>query len=95
MPQVVLPLWVDLYNFAALAESIGTGVWGCSETSPTFYPECVSEAVIKVAGGGPESVAFAAKSKALGDAARAKPGRDISARIIAQLATSGRSESEA
>ncbi|KAF5252903.1 hypothetical protein FANTH_2227 [Fusarium anthophilum] len=34
--QVVLPLWADLYNYAALAETRGIGVWGCKESTPNW-----------------------------------------------------------
>ncbi|KAI8630105.1 hypothetical protein F5Y19DRAFT_484015 [Xylariaceae sp. FL1651] len=36
IPQVILPLWLDLYGFAQLVEYIGVGVWGCRENSPTW-----------------------------------------------------------
>ncbi|KAF5719546.1 2-hydroxyacylsphingosine 1-beta-galactosyltransferase [Fusarium mundagurra] len=38
--QVILPLWADLYNYAALAETRGIGVWGCKDSTPhwtTFF----------------------------------------------------------
>ncbi|KAF4503571.1 sterigmatocystin biosynthesis peroxidase stcC [Fusarium agapanthi] len=34
--QVILPLWADLYNYAALAETRGVGVWGCKESTPNW-----------------------------------------------------------
>ncbi|KAF5983070.1 2-hydroxyacylsphingosine 1-beta-galactosyltransferase [Fusarium bulbicola] len=34
--QVILPLWADLYNYAALAETRGIGVWGCKESTPNW-----------------------------------------------------------
>ncbi|WJG37122.1 uncharacterized protein FOBCDRAFT_147839 [Fusarium oxysporum Fo47] len=34
--QVILPLWADLYNYAALAETSGIGVWGCKDSTPNW-----------------------------------------------------------
>lgn len=90
VPQIVLPLWVDLYNYAQLAEHIGVGVWGCRETSPEWTPECLTDAIVNVASG-PNSEAFRAKAKEISAAASAQGvGRDISAGIVAGLARSGR-----
>ncbi|KAF5667262.1 2-hydroxyacylsphingosine 1-beta-galactosyltransferase [Fusarium heterosporum] len=36
VPHVILPLWADLYNYAALAEMSGVGVWACKDTTPEW-----------------------------------------------------------
>ncbi|CAH0045635.1 unnamed protein product [Clonostachys solani] len=87
VPHVILPLWVDLYNFAALSETAGIGVWGCRDTSPTWTADGISSAIIKVVDGGEASISLREKSRSLGDKLRAgEKGRDISAREIAKLA---------
>ncbi|KAH8881836.1 UDP-Glycosyltransferase/glycogen phosphorylase [Thozetella sp. PMI_491] len=89
VPQVVLPLWLDLYNFAQLVEQIGVGVWGCRESSPSWTPECLSEAIIRVVASN-ESSTFRENAQKLGKVAQNKPGREVAAQVIAKLARSGR-----
>lgn len=89
VPQIVLPLWVDLYNFAQLVEDIGVGVWGCREISPDWTAECLSDAILKVADGGPKSLAMRETAKRLGEISQKSPGREVAAREIASLARSG------
>lgn len=85
--HVILPLWVDLYNFAALSETTGIGVWACRETSPDWNADCISHAIFKVVDGGDEGHSLRVKAKQLGDKLqRGEKGRDISAREIAKLA---------
>ncbi|CAH0025263.1 unnamed protein product [Clonostachys rhizophaga] len=87
VPHVVLPLWADLYNFAAIAENVGIGIWACKDTSPNWTAEGISGAILKAAAGEGSDVALRQKSKSLGDKLRAgEQGRDIAAREIAKLA---------
>ncbi|CAH0055755.1 unnamed protein product [Clonostachys solani] len=88
VPHVVLPLWADLYNFAAIAESVRIGIWACKDTSPNWTAEGISGAILKVADGGEATdMSLRQKSKSLGDKLRAgEQGRDIAAREIAKLA---------
>ena len=93
-PQIILPLWVDLYNFAQLAEQVGVGVWGCRATSPDWTAECLSQAIITVADKG--HAAFKSAATNISDAyQRRGRGRDVAASIIAQLARSGKGEDAA
>ena len=87
IPQVILPLWADLYNFAALAETIGVGIWGCKATTPDWTSECLASSLLRLLDGGQESISFSDKAKQLGDKVQARGrGRDIAAREIAKLA---------
>lgn len=89
VPQVVLPLWADLYNYAQLAEQTGVGFWACRETSPEWTPECLRDGILRVAASD-VSDRLRAKAREVGaEAGKNGPGRDISASIIAQLARSG------
>jgi UDP:flavonoid glycosyltransferase YjiC (YdhE family) len=86
VPQVVLPLWADLYNYAQLAEQTGVGVWACRATSPEWTPECIRDDILKVA----LNETLRTKAREISaEAGKNGPGRDISAGIIAQLARSG------
>lgn len=80
---------MDLYNFAALVESLDLGAWGCPQTSPYWTPDCISEAVLKVVNDSEASESIRQKAQSLGKEAQKDPGRYASARIIAQLAGSG------
>lgn len=82
-------MWIDLYNFAALVESLELGVWGCPQTSPSWTPECISEAVLKVINDSDASASMRRNAQVLSVEAQKDPGRYASARIIAQLAGSG------
>lgn len=84
VPQIVLPMWMDLYNFAQLAEQVGVGVWGSRRTAPEWTAEELSASILKVVDGGPASVSMREKAKSIGD--RAPQGRNVAADIIADLA---------
>lgn len=83
----MLPLWVDLYNFAALVETLGVGVWGCKPSSPEWTAECLSKAILKTVDGSQESLTMREKAKQLGDKINLREkGRDVAAKEIAKLA---------
>lgn len=80
---------MDLYNFASLVNQLDIGVWGCPETSPSWTPECISEAILQVIDDGDAGQATRRKAQRVGEEAQKSPGRYGAARIIAELATSG------
>ncbi|CAJ2507355.1 Uu.00g085410.m01.CDS01 [Anthostomella pinea] len=88
VPQVVLPLWLDLYGLAQLTESIGVGVWRCRKTSPQWTAECLQEAILRVVSSN-GSQSFREKSRDLGLRAQESPGRYVAAPVIVVLAGSG------
>ncbi|KAJ2965287.1 hypothetical protein NQ176_g10688 [Zarea fungicola] len=92
VPTVVLPMWVDLYNFARLTEQIGVGLWACQDTSPHYDEDCLGAAIMRVSDGGPESAAMRAKVKELSRRVKLNPGRDIAADVVAKLAALQRLE---
>ncbi len=80
-------MWADLYNFAALAETIGVGVWGCKEITPDWTSECLTGSLLRALDGSPDIVSLRNKAKQLGDKVQARDkGRDIAAREVAKLA---------
>ncbi|CVK86063.1 uncharacterized protein FMAN_06526 [Fusarium mangiferae] len=84
--EVILPLWADLYNYAALAETRGIGVWGCKDSTPNWTSECLLDAFMKGIDGCGESF-LQRRAKYLGDRIKAgKKGRDVAADEIAKLA---------
>lgn len=88
MPHVILPMWVDLYTFAALSETIGVGVWGCKKTSPEWTAECLEEALLATVDGRRAATSvMQEKARMLGEEVRLREkGRDVAAREIAKLA---------
>ncbi|KAH7262773.1 hypothetical protein BKA59DRAFT_489468 [Fusarium tricinctum] len=90
IPQIVMPLWADLYNYAVLVESIGIGVWACPNTSPDWTVEKLALAILKVVDGGKASLLMRSKARELGNRIQAsEKGRDIAARKVAELAHTG------
>ncbi|PCD32332.1 hypothetical protein FGRA07_09584 [Fusarium graminearum] len=90
VPHVILPLWADLYSYAALVETIGIGVWACPATSPKWTVEGLTHAFLRVLDGGEASVSMREKARELGDKIQAtEKGRDVAARKVAELAYSG------
>ncbi|SCV52105.1 uncharacterized protein FFB14_12417 [Fusarium fujikuroi] len=84
--QVILPLWADLYNYAALAETRGIGVWGCKDSTPNWTSECLLDAFMRGIDGCGESF-LQRRAKWLGDRIKAgKKGRDVAADEVAKLA---------
>lgn len=86
VPQVVLPMWIDLYNFAQLAEQTGVGVWGSRSTAPEWTAEELSASILKVVDGGPACVSMRERAKRIAD--RAPQGRNLAAEFISKLAGS-------
>ncbi|KAI0869765.1 hypothetical protein GGS24DRAFT_477829 [Hypoxylon argillaceum] len=89
IPQVVVPMWLDCYNYAALAEDVGVGVYATRDTAPKWTVESLRDSFLKVLDGGEEGRKMAEKAKGLGEIARKDPGRYVAAREIARLAGSG------
>ncbi|SPO06230.1 uncharacterized protein DNG_08919 [Cephalotrichum gorgonifer] len=90
IPHVILPLWADLFDFATYSEYYGIGVWACRPTTPDWTAEGIAEALLKVLDNGEAGVAMRAEARRLGEIARARPGRDAAAQIIADLAGTGK-----
>lgn len=88
VPQVILPQWVDLYDYASLVEGLNIGTWGCRETSPNWTAECLQEAVLLSVNGSQAST-MAKNAAAFGELARRSLGRDVAAREVERLAASG------
>lgn len=89
MPQVILPLWVDLYDFAQLVEYLGIGTWACQNTSPHWTAECLASAFLKVLESTEASDDMKHRAKGFGDQAQVQSGRTIAAEEVAKLAALG------
>lgn len=73
-----------------MSEYGGFGVWASKDTTPDWTIEGLTAAFLKVLDGGEEGSAMRERAHVLGEEARERPGRETAARIIAELAASGR-----
>ncbi|KAK5630114.1 hypothetical protein RRF57_005829 [Xylaria bambusicola] len=89
VPQVIIPMWFDLYNYAQLVEDIGVGIYATRGTAPNWTAENLRKSFLKVVDGGQESLGMRKKAKELGELAQKEPGRLTAAREIARLAILG------
>ncbi|VUC30699.1 unnamed protein product [Clonostachys rosea] len=93
VPQMILPLWFDLFNFANTAEYLGIGIWAGRSTTPEWVSESLAEG-FRTALVGPTSVSLREKAQKLGEVARQYDGRKIAADEIARLASIGKEATE-
>ncbi|KFY25088.1 hypothetical protein V491_01899 [Pseudogymnoascus sp. VKM F-3775] len=91
VPQIILPQWADLYDFAQLVENLKIGVWGCRATSPHWTAECIQQAVLSLLKDSPAASLMTRNAASFGELARKSVGRDVAAREVARLAASGHS----
>lgn len=84
-----MPAWLDCYNYAALAESFKLGVRGNYKAAPGISQDELAEAFLTMLDGGPSSVEMRTNAKRLAKFL-VRPGRDVAADRIAELAADGR-----
>ncbi|KAH8163600.1 hypothetical protein CIB48_g4642 [Xylaria polymorpha] len=87
IPQVVIPMWLDCYNYAQLAEDVGVGVYATRATAPDWSVEGLRDSLLRVLDEREEGRQLRSKAKYLGEIARKEPGRYVAAREIARLAS--------
>lgn len=86
---MVLPMWVDLYDYATRVEWLGIGVWGNRVSAPYWTAEELGAAFEKVLGGGKAATAMREKAAELGRISKRNPGRIVAARELAKQARLG------
>jgi UDP:flavonoid glycosyltransferase YjiC (YdhE family) len=86
IPQIVLPMWVDLYDYATRVEHLGIGVWANKATAPDWTAEELSNAFLKVLADDEAARAMREKAKQLGDLFQGNSGRVCAAEELAKLA---------
>jgi UDP:flavonoid glycosyltransferase YjiC (YdhE family) len=75
VPQVVLPCWLDTFDFASRVEYLGIGVYGSRKSSPGVEAVELSGALMRVMGGGEEAARMEARAKELAEITRKVGGR--------------------
>ncbi|KAK8041424.1 hypothetical protein PG994_014431 [Apiospora phragmitis] len=88
VPHVVVPMWVDLYNYAMLAELTGVGIYATRGTAPHWSVEGLSKAFLGVVNG-PKSASMREKAQHIAQLMRKEPGSHQAAKAIAELAAQG------
>lgn len=83
---MVLPMWVDLYDYATRAELLGIGVWGNKKSAPYWTAEELGIAFQKVLGDGKTATSIREKAADLGRVSKKDPGRFVAARELAKHA---------
>ncbi|KAF4983696.1 hypothetical protein FZEAL_912 [Fusarium zealandicum] len=88
VPDVILPMCFDHYNYAATAEYLGIGVWPTKDTAPEWDPETLGQALVDALSG-TSGEAMRDKAARLGETARQYEGRYMAAREVAAMAAKG------
>ncbi|KAF7595863.1 hypothetical protein BBP40_004356 [Aspergillus hancockii] len=74
VPQVILPVWYDTYDFAWRAEWLGIGVWGSRKTAPVVSGPELGQALIRVLASD-QGIAMRDKAKTIASQLGPKEGR--------------------
>lgn len=92
IPQLVLPMWVDLYDYATRVEWLGIGVWANQKSAPYWTTEELRNAFQKVIGDGKTATSIREKAAELGRISKRELGRSVAARELAKQARLGNSD---
>ncbi|KAI1330775.1 hypothetical protein F5Y16DRAFT_425096 [Xylariaceae sp. FL0255] len=85
IPQIIVPLWEDLYNFAQLAEDLEIGLFVGRASAPAWDVEELVNAIFQVVDGGRVSLGMRETATKIGEIVRAKPGRYSAAKLITDI----------
>ncbi|KAB8296392.1 hypothetical protein EYC80_009142 [Monilinia laxa] len=86
IPQVVLPVWVDLYDFAIRVEYLGVGVWGSRNAAPNWTAAELSTALLKVVGDSDEAISMRKRALEISKPYQETPGRIVAAHELSKWA---------
>ncbi|KAK0196224.1 putative UDP-glucoronosyl and UDP-glucosyl transferase [Armillaria mellea] len=86
IPQIVLPMWYDCYDYAARVEWLGIGIYGNKKSAPGVEASELSGALTRVIGGGDEAARFRATAKSLAEDIRNYTGQVMACDKIMELA---------
>ncbi|CZR69812.1 uncharacterized protein PAC_19712 [Phialocephala subalpina] len=89
VPQIILPLWVDLYDYATRVEYLGIGAFGNPASAPNWTSQELSSSFSRVLDSGEESVRIGKKARDLGELSRKAGGKFRAAKEISKLARRG------
>jgi UDP:flavonoid glycosyltransferase YjiC (YdhE family) len=89
VPQVVIPIWEDHYNFAQLVEDLGLGIFATRHTAPGWTVNGLADPFLKILDGSEASQKMRKEAARVGEIARRDPGRYVAARVIYKLVSPG------
>ncbi len=81
VPQVVLPSWLDCYDFASRAEVLGIGRWGNKQAMPGCTGRELGPVLVDVILG-PQAQATKTRAKDLAGLCARTPGASVAAKEI-------------
>jgi UDP:flavonoid glycosyltransferase YjiC (YdhE family) len=84
VPQIVLPVWVDTYDFALRVEHLGIGAWGSRTAAPRVEGSELGSALVHVVDS-VESNEMMVKAKVLSEPFQKRDGRVVAFEKIAEL----------
>ncbi|PTU19418.1 hypothetical protein P175DRAFT_0558981 [Aspergillus ochraceoroseus IBT 24754] len=84
VPQIVLPVWFDTYDFAARVEWLGIGVWGSKKSAPVVNGAELGQALTHVLAS-ESSLAIQEKAKSIALALGETEGRVVACEKILEL----------
>lgn len=84
VPQIVLPVWIDTYDFATRVEYLQIGVWGSRNAAPRVEAEELGMALITVIDSD-SSAAMAEKAKAIAAPLAKTAGREVACEKIIEF----------
>lgn len=85
VPQVVLPVWYDTYDFANRVEYLGIGLWASKITAPHIDADDFSRAVMAVVDKGEAGLRRRVRARELGEVCQKAGGRERACAKIIEL----------
>jgi UDP:flavonoid glycosyltransferase YjiC (YdhE family) len=85
IPQILLPMWVDLYDFTTRVEYLGIGLWGSRKSAPGWDARELGDAMVKVVQDSEISRAMRRKAEELSRICRKQEGRKVAAKKIIEM----------
>ncbi|KAF4625106.1 hypothetical protein G7Y89_g13063 [Cudoniella acicularis] len=83
IPQIVLPVWIDTYDFALRVEHLGIGAWGNRTAAPRVEASELGKALVRVVNTD-ESAGMAANARVLAEPFRKREGRVVAFKRIVE-----------
>ncbi|KIK66143.1 glycosyltransferase family 1 protein [Collybiopsis luxurians FD-317 M1] len=86
VPQIILPVWYDTYDYATRAEWLGIGLWGSHRSAPKAESSEFGHALLRVAGSSSEADGFRDKAKRLAESCQTRyTGRVLAADEVLKM----------
>lgn len=91
MPQVVLPSWLDCYDFAGRVEYLGIGRWANKSTMPKCTARELGPVLVDVVLG-PDAMSIRSRVRELAALCAKTPGGPVAAAAILEAAEDRKSK---